>query len=312
MTSPLVSIIITNYNYGCYLGKAIDSALNQTYPHTEIIVVDDGSTDNSREIIASYGKQVISVFKQNGGQASAFNQGFAVSKGDIICFLDSDDIFTPIKMEEVVKTFKECQDIGWCFHHLCLVNISESFAKHNDELKNEKVNIVSRENIDFRGEIKKAKLPNFVPATSGLCFSRSLLNQILPMPEAEGVSISDLYVKYIALALSKGCVINGNLAIQGIHDNNAYTCKSTIEKQKIYGKIDILTAYWIRVKFPELAKTTNKLLARGIGSYFQSGSIELHYKKTINTYLFTVSLAERINIIIKAFYYYLKFWVRLA
>lgn len=62
---PLVSIIINNYNYGRFLREAIDSALNQTYPHVEVIVVDDGSTDGSQEIITSYGDRVIPVLKEN-------------------------------------------------------------------------------------------------------------------------------------------------------------------------------------------------------------------------------------------------------
>ena len=102
---PLVSVIINNYNYGHFLGEAIDSVLNQTYPNIEIVVVDDGSTDNSREIISSYQEKIISVLKENGGQASAFNAGFAASRGDIIFMLDSDDIFVPEKVAEVVNIF---------------------------------------------------------------------------------------------------------------------------------------------------------------------------------------------------------------
>jgi glycosyltransferase involved in cell wall biosynthesis len=63
-----VSIIINNYNYGSFLKDAIESSLNQTYPDTEVIVVDDGSTDNSRQIISSYEGLIIPVLKQNGGQ----------------------------------------------------------------------------------------------------------------------------------------------------------------------------------------------------------------------------------------------------
>jgi len=76
-----VSIIIDNYNYGRFLGEAIDSALAQTYPHVEVIVVDDGSTDNSREVIAKYGDRIIPVLKENGGQASAFNAGLLRPRG---------------------------------------------------------------------------------------------------------------------------------------------------------------------------------------------------------------------------------------
>src|SRR4051812_12972155 len=92
---PLVSIIVNNFNYARYLREAIDSALDQRYEPTEIIVVDDGSTDRSREIIASYGSSIIPVYKPNGGQASALNAGFAASRGDIIVFLDADDILFP-------------------------------------------------------------------------------------------------------------------------------------------------------------------------------------------------------------------------
>ena len=110
---PLVSILINNYNYDQFLHDAISSALNQTYPNIEIVVVDDGSTDNSSEIIASYGDAIIPVLKANGGQASAFNAGFAASRGDIICFLDADDIFIPEKVDEVVLILKNYQESLW-------------------------------------------------------------------------------------------------------------------------------------------------------------------------------------------------------
>src|ERR671933_952190 len=111
---PLVSIAINNYNYARFLPQAIDSALNQTYPNVEVVVVDDGSTDNSREIIASYGSKIIPGLKENGGQASAFNAGFAASRGDVICFLDSDDAFLPEKVAEVIDAFGDRQDLGLC------------------------------------------------------------------------------------------------------------------------------------------------------------------------------------------------------
>src|SRR5688572_29854944 len=92
---PLVSVIVNNYNYGRFLAQAIDSALSQDYPRLEVIVVDDGSTDDSREIIARYGSKISPVLKANGGQASAFNAGFNASRGDVVIFLDSDDQLAP-------------------------------------------------------------------------------------------------------------------------------------------------------------------------------------------------------------------------
>jgi glycosyltransferase involved in cell wall biosynthesis len=87
-----LSIIIPNYNYGAYIGAAIDSALAVDWPDKEIIVVDDGSSDISREVIHAYGNRIIPLFLRNGGGNSACNAGFERSSGNIIIFLDSDDI----------------------------------------------------------------------------------------------------------------------------------------------------------------------------------------------------------------------------
>ncbi len=106
---PLTSIILNNYNYGRFLRDAIDSAVNQTYANIEIIVVDDGSTHNSAEIIADYANLVIPVIKENGGQASAFNAGFQVSRGQVVVFLDSDDALLPTAMENAVKLFHQAE-----------------------------------------------------------------------------------------------------------------------------------------------------------------------------------------------------------
>src|SRR5580698_2629233 len=113
--APSVSIIINNFNYGRFLSEAIVSALDQKYRGFEVIVVDDGSTDNSLDIVASYGNRLRLVSKENGGQASAFNAGFATSIGEVICFLDSDDRFLPDKLSHIVNIFNRNADIGWCF-----------------------------------------------------------------------------------------------------------------------------------------------------------------------------------------------------
>jgi glycosyltransferase involved in cell wall biosynthesis len=86
----LISVVITSYNYGRFLGQAIDSVLAQTYPDVECIVVDDGSTDNSRDVIAAR-PNVVAIFKQNGGQAKALKTGVEAAKGEVIISLDADD-----------------------------------------------------------------------------------------------------------------------------------------------------------------------------------------------------------------------------
>src|SRR4051812_39241488 len=101
------SVVVNNFNYGRYVAAAIDSALAQTHPATEVIVVDDGSTDDSRAVIAGYGDRVRAVLKDNGGQGSAFNAGFAASTGDVVCFLDADDVLDPEAMERAVEAFAD-------------------------------------------------------------------------------------------------------------------------------------------------------------------------------------------------------------
>lgn len=295
--NPLVSVIINNYNYGSFLGEAIDSSLKQTYPNVEVIVVDDGSTDNSRQVIASYQDEIIPILKENGGQASAFNTGFAASKGDIICFLDADDMFIPEKAEIVVDVFQSYPESGWCFHPLKIVDTN---AKTLLEIN---CKDSSRE-CDFRNHIeKKGKLPFAAPATSGLCFTRQLLEQILPMTEAQKVSLGDHYLKFMASALSKGYFLNQQLSLQRLHSNNAYTQRQG--KDQLKAQILILTAQAMRHKLPQTARFTNKIFARGISTYWRINTLEVEAKSAIQNYLNSSSPIERIEIQSRAFYRYI-------
>lgn len=96
MTSdPKITVIINSYNYAGYLGQAIDSAILQDYPNKEIIVVDDGSTDASAQVILSYGDAIKPLFHENLGQARTCLRAVAHATGDYILFLDSDDYLLP-------------------------------------------------------------------------------------------------------------------------------------------------------------------------------------------------------------------------
>jgi Glycosyl transferase family 2 len=91
-TAPLVSILICSYNYARFVGQTIDSALRQTWPRVEVVVVDDGSTDDSWSVISGYGDRIKAIRQPNGGQGAAYNTCFANSSGQWLVYLDCDDL----------------------------------------------------------------------------------------------------------------------------------------------------------------------------------------------------------------------------
>jgi glycosyltransferase involved in cell wall biosynthesis len=110
--TPLVSVIIPNYNYAKFVREAIDSALSQTYGNIEVIVVDDGSEDDSREILRSYSTKIKAVYQKNAGVSAARNNGVSVSAGKYVAFLDADDVWLPEKIEKQVNLFEKDADLG--------------------------------------------------------------------------------------------------------------------------------------------------------------------------------------------------------
>lgn len=109
---PLVSIVIASYDYERFLAQAIDSALAQTHPAVEVVVVDDGSTDRSPDIIRGYGDRVDPVFQPNAGQAAAWNTGRRQASGDIVLFLDADDRLDADVVSRIVACFAEQPDLA--------------------------------------------------------------------------------------------------------------------------------------------------------------------------------------------------------
>jgi serine acetyltransferase/glycosyltransferase involved in cell wall biosynthesis len=287
MRQPLVSILINNYNYAGYLREAIDSALNQTYDQVEVIVVDDGSTDDSRSIIASYGDRIQAIYQPNQGQAAAFNAGFAHSQGEIICFLDADDVFYPDKAAVMAEIFQAHPEIGWCFHPLRLIQDGQMMLA--DAATTTTIRSAARSDLitihDLTARMQRGKLADPlafpIPATSAMSFSRSLLQQIMPMPVGPGISLNDSYIKFVALGLGPGAALNQAIAVQRIHQNNAFTLKSDPRQ---LAKIHLLLSYWMRHNFPHLTQFTNNLFATGVILYQQVGTIDADDQLLIKRY----------------------------
>lgn len=110
-----VSVIIPTYNTGQYICDAIDSVVNQSYENFEIIVVDDGSSDNTKQILKPYMTRIKYIYQDNGGRASARNTGIRVAQGKYIAFLDSDDLWTSGKLEKQIMIMEENEEIDFLF-----------------------------------------------------------------------------------------------------------------------------------------------------------------------------------------------------
>lgn len=217
---PLVSIIIPNYNYEKLLGKAIESTLQQTYPRKEIIVVDDGSTDNSRQIIAGYGDKIKPVFQENKGRALAWNAGFFASEGEIIFFLDADDIFLPHKIEKMVNFFLQVlpyhSDV-MIFHRLEIVTLDgvklglkpKRVRNLQGKEKKGQLEMISQPKEVYRYLQKWGFLPLRAATTSGLGLTRSLADQFFPLPNVKRIQDSFLVFGAMVLGFVYGtpCVL---------------------------------------------------------------------------------------------------------
>lgn len=214
---PLVSVLLTNYNYARYLGDAIESAINQTYRNLEIIICDDGSTDASVDVLAVYERldSRIKVARQsNGGQSLALNTAFGQSNGEIICLLDSDDVFLPDKVRLVVGAFAESPDAGLAVHKMSLVDANR---KHLGEIP-----CLCELRSGWQGAHSDLSGPHVLPGlppTSGLSLRRSAAELIFPLP-AGLRAYSDTLIQVVAPLATPIVDVNFPLSEYRVHGAN--------------------------------------------------------------------------------------------
>src|SRR3954447_12953483 len=111
VANPLVSIIIPCHNAERWVGQAIESALNQNYSNYEVIVIDDGSTDRSLDVIKLFDQRITRLSTANRGPSSARNAGLDIARGEWVQFLDADDLLHPQKVDFSLKSCRACADI---------------------------------------------------------------------------------------------------------------------------------------------------------------------------------------------------------
>lgn len=242
---PLVSVLMTSYNYASYVGDAIRSVFAQTYRPLELVIVDDGSKDASPKIIQSLLKDAPIpaelIVQRNAGQANAWNTAFAKLRGDLVCLLDSDDQWLPEKVERMVAFAHAHPKAGLYQHQL-----------DNGAGKLKQQRLVSRDVLrDWvaLGEVDVLKrhdlIALFLPS-SGLMARREVLEKVFPIPERL-ITCPDAY-------LTRSCCIFGplhtNREVLGSwreHDDNA-------GKSNKYG----MERFWLPVVMPAINSSFEK------------------------------------------------------
>jgi glycosyltransferase involved in cell wall biosynthesis len=212
-----VDIVIDNYNYAQFVGAAIESALSQTYPSVHVIVVDDGSTDASREVIARFEGEIHVVLKENGGQSSAFNAGFERGAGDVVIFLDADDVLHPDAAEVVAAAFAAKPGIAKVQYRLGVIDAD---GRQTGEVK-------PPTHIPLRsGDLRQHELAfpfDLVTlATSGNAFSRRALERILPIPEPQFAHAADWYLVHLTPLLGTVVSLDRVYGWYRVHGANSY------------------------------------------------------------------------------------------
>jgi glycosyltransferase involved in cell wall biosynthesis len=187
-----VSIVITNHNYAEYVGDAVESALAQTHPEVEVIVVDDGSSDDSPSVLARYqDKRLRVAFQENQGQGGACNTGYSLAKGELVIFLDADDVLLPTAAELAASV---AIDGGVAQVHWPVTEVDaegEPTGETTPRTELEDSNLLAKL-LEF-GPLQWSFSP-----TSGNAWTRRYLESVMPLPAERFRVAADAYLAALA------------------------------------------------------------------------------------------------------------------
>jgi len=222
---PSISIVITNRNYARFVGDAIASALAQTHAAVEVILVDDGSTDDSRVVIDRYRDRIRTIFKDHGGQGSAFNAGFECSSGDAVVFLDADDMLEPDTAERVATVFAKRPQLAKV--HFRLAVVDEDGRRVEGIVPPAETPLPEG---DLRDDLRRHPDDVPHPPSSGNAFARWALERVLPMPEEEFQLLADVYVLNLVAVLGPVAALAGTGGSYRRHGaNNHYASRLRLD-----------------------------------------------------------------------------------
>jgi glycosyltransferase involved in cell wall biosynthesis len=218
--TPLVSVLMANYNYAEYLGAAIESVIAQTYTGWELVVCDDGSTDGSANIIEHYASRdsrIRMLRTPNGGHTSALNASYEGCGGDVVCLLDSDDLCLPTKIEQVINCFRSHPKSGLVAHRMIHINSKGQKRGMWPLMASMPHGWCAPEMLANGGIL------NYLPPTSGISLRREVAEYIFPVPaERPLYDAPDQVIGRLAPLLTRITSIDEPLSEYRLHANNSY------------------------------------------------------------------------------------------
>jgi glycosyltransferase involved in cell wall biosynthesis len=217
MPKPFVTALIDTYNHERFIEQAILSALEQDFPASdlEVIVVDDGSTDRTPDIVRKFESRVRLLRKKNGGQASAFNIGIPECKGEVIAFLDGDDWWAASKLRAVTQALESTPDAGMVGHGFYQVDSAGTVQARVVPERLFRLNARS-----FDGAREFTRLQTFF-GTSRVVYRRAVLERILPVPE-ELIIEADEFLWTLAICLTDAILLPDPLFYYRLHAANFF------------------------------------------------------------------------------------------
>lgn len=226
MTSPLISVFINTCNHERFIEPCVRSALGQDFPESEmeVLVVDDGSTDRTPELLRQFESRVRVIRKKNGGQVSAFNAGVAEARGEIIAFLDGDDWWAANKLSAVVRAFEENPQIAAVGHGFFE---ADERGEIRATWKPASRCILT---FDEPEEVFRSKGSRTFLGTSRLSMRASAVARAMPVP-AE-LPFFDNFIFAQAIAMGGALLLDDPLCYYRIHSGNLFMANQSAERQR--------------------------------------------------------------------------------
>jgi glycosyltransferase involved in cell wall biosynthesis len=216
MSKPLISVLVDTYNHEHLIEDAINSVLSQNFPGNdlEILVVDDGSTDKTPQILRKFAPKIRILTKPNGGQASAFNHGIAQCQGEFIAFLDGDDWWAPNKLSRVAEVLSADKQIGIVGNGI-IESFPDGVRKPVTPARQERLRLNSL------SAARTFRLSKSYLGTSRMTLRSDIARRIVPVPDKIIIE-ADEFLFTLAAALSDLVILPDALTYYRIHGANLY------------------------------------------------------------------------------------------